>query len=85
MNGIDYLGLFAGMLTTISFLPQAIKTWKTKSAKDLSLEMFLIFCMGVLLWLIYGMLLGNVPIILTNSLTIMLAGSILYFKLFRNG
>ncbi len=84
MNGIDYLGLFAGMLTTISFLPQVIKTWKTQSARDLSLEMFLIFCTGVLLWLIYGVIVGNVPIIVSNCLTIMLAGSILYFKLFRD-
>ncbi len=84
MKGIDYLGLFAGMLTTISFLPQVIKTWKTQSARDLSLEMFLIFCTGVLLWLIYGLIVGNVPIIVSNCLTIMLAGSILYFKLFRD-
>ncbi|MEQ8715266.1 MAG: SemiSWEET transporter [Cyclobacteriaceae bacterium] len=84
MKGIDYLGLFAGMLTTISFLPQVIKTWKTQSARDLSLEMFLIFCTGVLLWLIYGVIVGNVPIIVSNCLTIMLAGSILYFKLFRD-
>lgn len=84
MKGIDYLGLFAGMLTTISFLPQVIKTWKTKSARDLSLEMFVIFCTGVMLWLIYGISVGNVPIIVSNLLTALLAGSILYFKLFRD-
>jgi MtN3 and saliva related transmembrane protein len=54
MNSADYLGLAAGALTTISFLPQVIKTWKSKSAKDLSFGMFGIFSLGVLLWLIYG-------------------------------
>jgi len=65
MKSTEYLGLLAGLLTTISFLPQAIKTWKTKSAKDLSLQMFLIFCTGVVLWLAYGLLTSNIPIIVS--------------------
>ena len=75
------IGLTAGFCTTIAFLPQAIKTWKTKSAKDLSLGMYSVFCTGVLLWLTYGFLINDLPIIITNLITIILAASILYFKL----
>ncbi|MDX1641055.1 MAG: SemiSWEET transporter [Balneolaceae bacterium] len=75
------IGLTAGFCTTIAFLPQVIKTWKTKSAKDLSLGMYSVFCTGVLLWLTYGFLINDLPIIITNLITIILAASILYFKL----
>lgn len=75
------IGLAAGFCTTIAFLPQAIKTWKTKSAKDLSLGMYSIFCTGVVLWLTYGILISDLPIILTNVASLSLAFSILYFKL----
>jgi len=78
---IEVIGLAAAALTTISFLPQAIKVWKTKSAKDLSLGMFSIFTTGVLLWLIYGILVVDIPIIAANAVTLMLSGTILYFKL----
>lgn len=81
MHSIDLLGLFAGMLTTISFLPQVIKTWKTKSAKDLSLGMFLIFAVGVSLWLVYGIYVGNIPVIAANACTLVMCSTILYFKL----
>jgi MtN3 and saliva related transmembrane protein len=50
MELMTYVGLTAGILTTISFLPQAVKTWQTKSTKDISLTMFLCFCFGVVLW-----------------------------------
>lgn len=75
------IGLAAGFCTTVAFLPQVIKTWKSKSAKDLSLGMYLIFCTGVLLWLTYGILIADLPIILTNAATLSLALSILFFKL----
>lgn len=81
MNIITAIGLMAGFCTTIAFLPQAIKTWKTKSARDLSLGMYTIFLTGVLLWLTYGFLISDLPIILTNLATMTLAVSILYFKL----
>lgn len=80
MNNIDVLGLVAGFLTTIAFLPQVIKTWKSKSAKDISLNMFLLFCGGVALWLIYGIVKKDIPIIIANVLTLALSSSILYFK-----
>jgi MtN3 and saliva related transmembrane protein len=73
--------LAAGFCTTIAFLPQALQTWRTKSAKDLSLGMYSILCTGVLLWLIYGIAISDLPIIIANSVTLALALSILYFKL----
>lgn len=80
MDFISIIGLLAGALTTISFLPQVIKTWKSKSAKDLSLVMFLSFCSGVALWLVYGILVNDIPIIVANAFTLILSGTILYFK-----
>ncbi|TVR16416.1 MAG: hypothetical protein EA391_07955 [Balneolaceae bacterium] len=79
------IGLIAGFCTTVAFLPQVIKTWKTKSAKDLSLGMYSIFCTGIVLWLTYGILISDLPIIITNIASLTLASSILYFKLrFKN-
>jgi MtN3 and saliva related transmembrane protein len=81
MNFVQLLGLSAGMLTTIAFLPQVIKTWKSRSAKDLSLGMFSLFCLGVALWLAYGVLVSDIPVIAANMLTLMLASTLLFFKL----
>ncbi|MDX1667557.1 MAG: SemiSWEET transporter [Saprospiraceae bacterium] len=85
IDWITALGLVAATLTTLAFLPQVIKTWKTKETKDLSLPTFSIFCTGVLLWLIYGLLIGNLPIILSNIVTFTLAFSILIMGfIYRN-
>ena len=81
MNSIQLLGLTAGALTTAAFLPQVIKTWKTRSAKDLSLGMFSLFCLGVALWLVYGIVVKDVPVIAANLITLMLASTLLFFKL----
>jgi MtN3 and saliva related transmembrane protein len=81
MDSFTIIGLAAGFCTTLAFLPQALKTWRSKSAKDLSLGMYLIFCTGVALWLTYGILISDLPIIITNVVTLVLALSILYFKL----
>lgn len=81
MNSIEWLGMTAGFLTTVAFLPQVIKTWKTRSSKDISLNMFLLFCTGVSLWLIYGIIIADLPIIVSNILTLLLASSILFFKI----
>ena len=80
MNAIQIIGLVAGGLTTTAFLPQVIKTWKSKSAKDLSLGMFLLFSLGVALWLVYGIMVQDIPVIAANLLTLMLASTILFFK-----
>jgi MtN3 and saliva related transmembrane protein len=81
MNAIQVLGLVAGSLTTAAFFPQVLKTWKTRSAKDLSLGMFSLFCMGVALWLIYGFMVNDIPVIAANMITLMLASTLLFFKL----
>lgn len=81
MNWVTLIGILAGVLTTISFLPQVIKAWKTKRTEDLSLSMYLIFVSGVVLWLIYGIIKADLPIILANSITAMLAGSVLIMKI----
>lgn len=70
MDFVTLLGLAAATLTTSAFLPQLIKTWKSKSAKDVSLQMLIIFCSGVFLWLVYGIYLKSLPIILANLLTL---------------
>ncbi len=80
MEFVNIIGYLAAISTTIAFLPQAIRIWKTKSAKDLSLFTFLIFCIGTMLWLIYGIMLNSLPIIFANSLTMILALTILFFK-----
>ncbi|MEB3273101.1 MAG: SemiSWEET transporter [Prochlorothrix sp.] len=81
MTAVTLLGLLAGACTTIAFVPQLLKTWRSKSAKDVSLGMFLIFCLGVFLWLVYGLLTGDIPVIAANAVTLGLAGTILAFKL----
>jgi len=81
MDVVTLVGLVAGTLTTIAFLPQLLHTWRTKSAKDISLGMFLTFCTGVLLWLIYGFMIQSLPVILANGVTLVLAGVILVLKL----
>ncbi|EAZ94307.1 SemiSWEET transporter [Crocosphaera chwakensis] len=81
MNSITWIGLLAGTLTTISFFPQMLKTWKTRSTKDISLEMFLLFCSGLLLWIIYGLFMRDIPVIMTNIATFVLAFPILILKL----
>ncbi len=81
MNTTAILGYVAGALTTIAFLPQVIQTWKTKSTKDISLVMFVTFCTGVFLWLIYGFLIGSYPVIIANIATLLLAMIILSLKI----
>src|SRR3954452_8449350 len=77
----ELIGMIAGMLTTIAFLPQAIKIWRSKSAKDVSLAMFVCLCTGVVLWVIYGFMLGAFPVILANVVTLCIAATILVFKI----
>jgi MtN3 and saliva related transmembrane protein len=81
VTGVTTIGLAAGFCTTLAFLPQAIKTWRTRSTADISLGMFLIFTAGVLLWLIYGLLLNDIALIAANGITFVLSAIILLFKL----
>jgi MtN3 and saliva related transmembrane protein len=81
MDWINLLGLAAGTCTTLAFLPQVIRTWRLRSARDLSLEWLVTFILGVSLWLLYGCLIGSLPVILANAITLMLTLIILRFKL----
>jgi len=74
-------GLAAATLTTAAFLPQVVKAWRTRKTRDISLGMFLVLCAGIFLWLVYGILKGDLPLILANAITLVLAGTILVFKL----
>ena len=77
----NLIGFFAAFCTTIAFLPQAIKVYKSKSTKDISLWMFLIFTTGVLSWLIYGFMISDLPIIFANTVTLLLSIFILIYKI----
>ena len=81
MDLTTVVGLAAGLLTTISLVPQVTKIWKSKSAKDVSRKMFIAFCLGVALWLTYGFIKGDLPMIIWNSISLLLALSILAMKL----
>jgi MtN3 and saliva related transmembrane protein len=79
---IDLLGLAAGTLTTCSFVPQVVRIWRTRSARDISLVMFLLLSLGVLLWVVYGVAIQSVPVIVANGVTLLLALAILGMKLY---
>ncbi|MCF7968734.1 MAG: SemiSWEET transporter [Methylococcaceae bacterium] len=81
METTDLVGSLAGTLTTVSFIPQVIKTWRSQSASDISFSMFLLFSLGVLLWLIYGASIHSLPIVLANGITLALSLSIIAMKL----
>jgi len=81
MDSITLLGLAAGTLTTAAFLPQLIKTWKSRSTKDISLLMYVVICTGILLWLIYGFCIGSLPVIAANIATLLIATAILILKI----
>ena len=82
MHGTELLGLIAGLFTTIAFVPQVVKIWKSKHAHDISLAMFAIFSAGVALWIVYGFIIGSLPVILANIVTFALALAILILKLY---
>ncbi len=81
MTLTTFLGLIAGTCTTAAFLPQLLKIRKTKSTHDISLWMYVVICTGILLWLIYGIMIGSVPVILANAVTLVIAAMILLLKI----
>ena len=81
MDKATLLGGLPGFLTTAAFIPQVWKTWKSKSAADLSLVMFFVFSLGVLCWLVYGIMIAQAPVIFWNAITLVLALAILIMKL----
>ena len=80
-NYIDLFGFLAALLTTIAFLPQLYKTWKTKSANDVSLIMLILFIIGLFFWIIYGLKINSIPILVANIVTFIFNLSILILKL----
>ena len=78
---VEVIGVLAALCTTIAYGPQAYKIFKEKSAKEVSLSMYLILLLGLILWLTYGFLIDSFAIKLANTITMVLALSIIYFKL----
>lgn len=78
---VTLIGMVGASLTTVAFLPQAIKTIKTKNTRDLSLNMFILSEMGVIMWLTYGVLIGDLPIIFANVITFFLISTIIVMKI----
>ncbi|MBU0466443.1 MAG: SemiSWEET transporter [Nanoarchaeota archaeon] len=81
MSWMTYIGLAAATITTISHTPQVIKSWKTKKTKDVSLLMYIALATGVFLWLLYGVLIKDLPLILANSITFIFTFSTLVLKI----
>lgn len=81
MTFITILGFTAAVLTTTAFIPQALKTIKTKNTKDISLPMYIILTLGIMLWLIYGILIHDLPVLIANAITLIFALIILLSKI----
>ena len=81
---LDFTGYAAAACTISAYIPQVLRVWRTRSTTDISLKMFLVLVTGLSLWLTYGIWRGEWPLIIANSLTLMLASTILYFKI-RHG
>ena len=77
---IEVLGYCAGFLTTVSFIPQAVKIWRSRSAHDVSLPMLTLLALGLLLWAVYGFITCTVPIILANVITLILVLAVVGLK-----
>ncbi|WP_396597549.1 SemiSWEET family sugar transporter [Dokdonia sp. R86516] len=81
IDNIEIIGLVAATLTTAAFLPQVYQTWKTKDVSGLSLPMFTMFFVGIVFWLVYGVLKESLAIILANAITVVSSFLLLYFKI----
>lgn len=78
---LDYTGYVAALCTTGAYIPQVLRVWRTRSTQDISLKTYALLVTGLSLWLTYGIWRGEIPLIAANSVTLMLASTILYFKL----
>ena len=81
MTLTDWVGSIGAVLTTLAFVPQVSKIWRSRSAKDVSLPMYVTFAGGILCWLAYGVMLGSWPIIGANIVTLILALAVIVMKL----
>ena len=77
----EFFGFLGAFLTTLAFVPQVVRTWRTRSAEDLSLAMLTVFFAGIVCWLAYGLSLGAAPIIMGNIVTLALTGILIALKL----
>lgn len=77
----NFVGYVAAALTTVAFVPQALKSWQTRDLSGVSLPMYSLFTAGVAMWFVYGVMLGSWPIIIANAITIILASVVLTLKL----
>lgn len=80
MIGEISIGTIAAILTTVSFLPQVIKSFKSRSTKDISSPMYVLFVAGVFLWTLYGIMIGDYPLIISSGITFTLSATILFLK-----
>lgn len=76
----DLIGYPAALLTTLAFVPQARKSWRTRDLSGISLPMYALFTTGVALWMVYGIVIGSIPVIVANAITLVLAAGILLLK-----
>ena len=81
MTSADLLGLFATCFTTSSFVPQVWRTWKTRDVSGISPATYLVITIGLALWLVYGFVRGDLPLIVANSVMVVLTGAITVMKL----
>lgn len=77
---MSIIGFVAGTCTTLAFLPQVIRTWRTRSTEDISLGMFSLMVFGIALWLFYGIVIGDWPLIIADSVSLLFAAVILGMK-----
>ena len=77
----SYLGFLAAFCTTVAFIPQVVKVYKSKHTKDISLGMFLFLSLGIVLWIGYGLMIKSYPVVIANAITIILASYILITKI----
>lgn len=80
MTSLDLLGLVASVFTTSSFIPQVWRTWQTRDVSGISLPTYLIITIGLALWLVYGILRGDMPLIVANAVMVILTGTITVMK-----
>ena len=78
---IDTIGYAAAALTTFAFVPQVVKSWRTRSTADLSSTMLVVFTAGIVLWLIYGIGVGSLPVMLANAVTLVLSATLVGLKI----
>lgn len=81
MNTTDTIGYISAFLTTLAFVPQALYSWKTRDLSGISLPMYSLFSLGVAGWLVYGILISSWPIMIANSITLVLACAVLILKI----